>query len=273
MEVLEVVDSRRAWRSVTVAFELMMPESWSGYVVYDGARHWLGPGMLFCPGPGDTFELLRAQAPGSFRVLMLEREVLGAALAKHGLSPESLAFHGIVRHAPAELLSALRRFLDDICGHASTSSLQASWHELGSRLATQLERTSCRARPAGSPPAERVRQLIHAELGSKLDLGTLTRGTGLSRFQMLRAFKRAYGLPPHAYQLCYRIARAKRLLSQGHRPAYVATELCFADQSHLNRHFKRLLGVTPSEYAQGATDVGHLQRKRAVPVRLSSTQL
>ena len=250
VEVMEVVDSQRAWRSVTSSFELMMPESWSGYVAYGGTRHWVEPGMLFCPGPGDTFEISRAQVPGSFRVLVIEREALGAALAPHRLSPESLDFHRIMRDTPAELLLALRRLLDDLQRESSKSTLQASWHELVAVLASHLGGASRRARGAGNlPAAERVRELIHAGLEGALNLGTLSRETGLSRFQVLRAFKRAYGLPPHAYQLCYRIERAKRLLCMGHRPAYVATELCFSDQSHLNRHFKRLLGVTPSEYA------------------------
>lgn len=252
VEVVEVTDCQRSWRCVTSAFELMMPESWSGHIAYHGARHRLEPGMLFCPGPGDPFEIARARAPGSFRVLVLEREALAAALAEHRLSPEALALRRVLRDPPSQLLLALRRFLDDMRREASAARLASSWRKLGGALATQLGGAQSRTRPvpcAGA--AERVRALIHADRDGSLDLGNFSREIGLSRFQLLRAFKRAYGLSPHAYQLCYRIARAKRLLCMGHRPAYVATELCFSDQSHLNRHFKRLLGVTPREYAQG----------------------
>jgi len=71
---------------------------------------------------------------------------------------------------------------------------------------------------------------------------------GLSRFQALRAFKRHYGMPPHAYQLRVRVGLAQRSLRAGGQPAQVAAEYGFVDQSHLTRHFKRLVGVTPAQY-------------------------
>ncbi|HEY0468097.1 MAG TPA: helix-turn-helix domain-containing protein, partial [Polyangiaceae bacterium] len=72
---------------------------------------------------------------------------------------------------------------------------------------------------------------------------------GLSRFEALRAFKKRYGLPPHAYQLCLRIGHARRLLLEGAPAAEVAARCGFADQSHFTRHFKRFNGVTPMQYA------------------------
>ena len=83
-----------------------------------------------------------------------------------------------------------------------------------------------------------------------LDLHALATKVGLSRFQVLRAFRKRYGLPPHAYQLCVRVARARDLLRAGQAPAEVAAECGFADQSHLGRHFKHMLGVTPAQYAR-----------------------
>ena len=83
-----------------------------------------------------------------------------------------------------------------------------------------------------------------------VDLDTLARASGLSRFQVVRVFKRRYGLPPHCYQLQRRLGLAKKRLRDGVRPAQVAMELGFVDQSHLTRQFKRLFGVTPAHYAR-----------------------
>ena len=57
-------------------------------------------------------------------------------------------------------------------------------------------------------------------------------------------------MPPHAYHLQLRIDRAKRLLAAGSAPARVANDSGFVDQSHLTRHFRKWVGVTPGAYAR-----------------------
>jgi AraC-like DNA-binding protein len=47
-----------------------------------------------------------------------------------------------------------------------------------------------------------------------------------------------------------RVNLARRLLERGERATDVAGLAGFADQSHLNRHFRRRLGKTPAQYAQ-----------------------
>jgi len=253
VELLEVIDSQRPWRRFSSAFEVMVPGSWSGEIRYRGVRHRVGPGMLFCPGPGDCFEIPRAHAPGSFQVLLLAPDPLRKRLLDHGLAPESLHFHRVFSTLSAELSAALRQLLDDMRIESSTLKLQSSLAVLEPALVTHLARERHEpCVPASASAATRVHELIHSDVEGKLDLDALSRETGLSRFQVVRTFKRSYGLPPHAYQLCVRIAEAQRLLSLGYAPAAVASALRFVDQSHLTRHFKRTLGVTPSAYARAS---------------------
>jgi AraC-like DNA-binding protein len=72
----------------------------------------------------------------------------------------------------------------------------------------------------------------------------------LSRFELVRRFSAQVGLPPHAYQLNRRVDRARRLLLAGDTPAQVAAACGFADQPHLTRTFRRLVGVTPAHFAR-----------------------
>ena len=75
---------------------------------------------------------------------------------------------------------------------------------------------------------------------------------GVSQYRLLRAFKRAYGLPPHAYELNGRMQRARQMLRTGHTAAAAAAAAAsdFTDQSHFSRHFRRMWRMTPGQYAR-----------------------
>ena len=67
---------------------------------------------------------------------------------------------------------------------------------------------------------------------------------------LVRAFSAAYGIAPHQYLNSRRVDRARRLLLEGRPPGEVATTTGFFDQSHLTRHFRKLVGVTPGRYSK-----------------------
>ncbi|NEP16422.1 MAG: AraC family transcriptional regulator [Leptolyngbya sp. SIO4C1] len=96
-----------------------------------------------------------------------------------------------------------------------------------------------------------VRDYLHDCYGENVSLQTLANQVQLKPLQLLRSFRKAIGLPPHAYLLQIRINQAKALLRQGDPIVEVAGATGFADQSHLTRHFKRFVGVTPGQYSRG----------------------
>jgi transcriptional regulator GlxA family with amidase domain len=85
-------------------------------------------------------------------------------------------------------------------------------------------------------------------------LAALATDLGLSRYQLLRAFRTTMGVPPYAWLAQHRVARARGLLESGLRPAEVAALVGFADQAHLTRWFRRVLGVTPAAYRNSVQD-------------------
>jgi AraC-like DNA-binding protein len=84
--------------------------------------------------------------------------------------------------------------------------------------------------------------------GATPSLDELAAVAGATPFALLRAFQRAYGLPPHAYLVQLRVRRARELLERGVPPAVAAVSAGFCDQSHLSRHFRRIVGATPGLY-------------------------
>lgn len=97
---------------------------------------------------------------------------------------------------------------------------------------------------------DRAKSLIDDGFASDFSLGDLAAVAGLSRFHFLRSFKRATGLTPVAYRNQRRVAEARRLLRSGRTIAEIALEVGFADQSHLTRHFQRIVGTSPARYRE-----------------------
>jgi AraC-like DNA-binding protein len=106
------------------------------------------------------------------------------------------------------------------------------------------------ARRDGRAPAAvaMVQDVLAERLASPPSLDELSALTGMSPFAVLRAFRAQTGLPPHAYLNQLRVRLARSLLDNGIGPADVAASTGFADQAHLTRHFKRVVGVPPGAY-------------------------
>jgi transcriptional regulator GlxA family with amidase domain len=99
-------------------------------------------------------------------------------------------------------------------------------------------------------PVIRARDHLKQRFQETVTLDDLVEVASLSRYHLLRSFSAHVGLPPHAYQMRLRIERAMALLRSGLPAGTVAGLAGFADQSHLTRNFRRLLRVTPAEYAR-----------------------
>ncbi|KAE9653484.1 AraC family transcriptional regulator [Pseudomonas fluorescens] len=94
----------------------------------------------------------------------------------------------------------------------------------------------------------RAQELLAEHLHHSLPLDHLGDELGLSKFHLLRAFQKETGLSPRQWAMQLRTRRAKGLLRNGAAASDVAQDLGFADQSHLNRHFRAAYGMTPGRY-------------------------
>ena len=122
-----------------------------------------------------------------------------------------------------------------------------------------VQRHAAPAGPADALPgtgavARQVMDRLADQLTCPPALAELAADAGLSRYQLLRSFRAEVGMPPYAWLAQHRVARARVLLEHGHRPARSATLTGFADQAHLTRWFRRVVGVTPGAYRNGVQD-------------------
>ncbi|HWQ10797.1 MAG TPA: AraC family transcriptional regulator [Holophaga sp.] len=205
------------------------------------------PGHLILINPGEPHTGRAASGEGfSYLALYPERDDLvqfqeGADLRASG----RLAFREtLVRDegVHGRLWTACRRV--DLDPLARETGFVLAVRELLRRHAT------CQAGPTGPRAARRelriARDFLHAHLASRITLGDLARASCLSPYHLARMFTSTFGLPPHKYLEGLRVERARASIAAGMPLAEAALASGFSSQSHLNRSFKRILGVTPA---------------------------
>ncbi|MET9224838.1 AraC family transcriptional regulator [Lentzea sp. NPDC003310] len=128
--------------------------------------------------------------------------------------------------------------------------------EAASRLSLITERL--RHHFAGTSPAvhadptlaDRLRQLLDASLPSGITLTEAAAELRTSPTHLVRAFSRRFGFPPHKYLTARRVDLARGFLVEGRPAAEAAVLAGFHDQSHLTRHFRRVLGTSPGRFVR-----------------------
>jgi transcriptional regulator GlxA family with amidase domain len=90
---------------------------------------------------------------------------------------------------------------------------------------------------------------IEAHLETTLLVEDMAGVTRLSASYFFRAFKRSFGMAPHAYVTSLRLARARALLLESEAQLCAVALACgFADQAHFSRVFQRATGCSPGKW-------------------------
>ena len=98
---------------------------------------------------------------------------------------------------------------------------------------------------------QQVIEYINDQIDRNFTLAELAAIAKMSPNYFAGLFKQSTGYAPHQYVIRHRIERAKKLLFEEKLTiADIAYSLGFAHQSHFNRHFKQLVGVTPKKFQQ-----------------------
>lgn len=103
-----------------------------------------------------------------------------------------------------------------------------------------------------SDPIRKIQDFISHYYLEEITLDKLAEVSGLSKYHLIRDFKKAYKLPPHAYQTVLRVNFAKEALKKRQDSiAAVAQNAGFFDESHFIKVFKQYAGTTPAQYRMG----------------------
>jgi AraC family transcriptional regulator len=154
-----------------------------------------------------------------------------------------------------QLCNAVRKTLDD--PDVSTSYVNF----LVKAVAAYLVKNHAGERPEAAPAGKlterqlrHIREFIDARLGERLTLAQVAHQFGLSADHFGRVFKQCAGVTLYQFIIRCRVDRARHLLEETGMPIIeIAQECGFADQVHLTRAFRRIVGTTPAAYRKNCS--------------------
>lgn len=110
------------------------------------------------------------------------------------------------------------------------------------RMATPAER---------KPPRwlARAVEILHACFPKDLSLRSLAEAVGVHPVHLARTFRTHHNCTPGEYARRLRIEAACRELARTDSPlSQIGLSVGYCDQSHFSRNFKKLMGITPTQY-------------------------
>ena len=171
-------------------------------------------------------------------------EVWLSRLAAFDLTPPERQVRGTGGRSAWLATAILREFRED------ETAADLSVDGLALALLAHVIRVA-EPRVRGSRPGwlGRVEELMHDRLTEPTDIAGLAAAVDIHPVHLARVFRRHHGCSPGVCVRRLRLRHACARLAESDDPiAAVALASGYADQSHLSRHVKRALGVTPAEY-------------------------
>jgi AraC-like DNA-binding protein len=230
---------------------------------YKGAIHLAPPGSIVFLNPGDVHTGFSAsRVPLSYRMLYVHPDSMNRLVsdvtAKRGLHFSEPVIHN------SPLARQLRDFHSTTELVEITLEVEVLFEEtiLAIISAHGNVHTPSQKRAKEHRAINQIKMYLQENYSENITLEQLATLSDLNRSYLIRVFRDEVGLPPYAYLTQVRVERAKRLLIEGHPLSQVAVAVGFADQSHLTRFFKRIVGVTPGRYSESQHHSRHAKSIR-----------
>ena len=202
--------------------------------------------------PPDYPHACRAFAPHDYQAVSIPVTLWRALLDEDVALPEFAVIDGAGTGLTEllELIATLRFDADPMAVETTLLAVQAV---LQPGVSHQYP-------PGQQAMVQQVRDWLLAHYTEPVRLADLAALTGWRTGMVNRIFREHIGVPPYEFLLHQRLREVARLLRSGSRTLVdIAIDMGFADQSHMQRLFRRAFGVTPKAYREGAALLNRLK--------------
>lgn len=232
-------------------YQFCLIEAGKGDLTYRGKDFLTPPASLFIVHPGEVHSNRAFESNGcSFRTIFLETEAIQKVVTQIHPKNKGLPFFPSTMVFDKNTIQQFVSLHQSLEESSSTLERETRLQNFLTILITRYaeNRLLLPSFQKEQKALKRACDYLIANYAENISLEKLASLANLSPFHFNRLFSEQFGIPPHAFQVQLRLSQAKKFLREGMKIAQVAFQTGFADQSHLNRHFKRVIGITPGEY-------------------------
>lgn len=225
------------------SYQMLLTHSGQGEILYEDNRYTLNKGAVF---------LIDCKKPQSYHTVGSHWEF--SDLHFYGGKSDFLYKEFIEKTSPlfmVEDFNLIQSLLEEVLKSHTSISFYREWN-VSCCIENLLRRLFESSKEQFHAVPERIQYLItyiNHNFNKPLTLDGLAEFSGISKYHLVREFKKYTGFPPHEYITELRIERAKSLLMQTSIPAYkVGMLVGIPNETNFIRIFKEKNKLTPGEY-------------------------
>ena len=229
-------------RESSRCFVLEYIVSGRGYLIINGENHTLSAGDAYLIHPGDKCEYYSDKNEPYKKYWCNFRSFFFVDFLTAYSLKEPRVFHGLNLEDTFKKLFALEKLSD------TNDDLHLPASEILYSAAFKIAMHVKKERVASSLAAQ-VKTTLQHSIDIPITLELLEEKFFRTKSDIIKQFKKAYGITPYAYLMQLRIQAAKNLLTSTKKSAKeIAEYLCFSSEYHFSNFFKSKAGVSPREY-------------------------
>lgn len=224
---------------------LMLGFIWHGRKRFRAAKavHDVAAGGLSIVNPGDTHT---GGVLGTDQLLRYTAVYPSAELLAEAGLPAGADLRPSVIEEPR--LNAL--FSRALAPTADAAEVEESLLIALSGVASRFAQSPAPPERAHSRAVRRAVEYIVSDIAAEHRLENIAGVAAISPRHLIRSFRGSIGMTPQEFVRQERVRQAAARLRRGEATAQVAHLVGFADQPHMTRAFRKVMGTTPAAYAR-----------------------